>query len=121
MNFILDTDELDMMATPFERKVCETHAELMEFFEAKKQKGIAALENATNEQLMQEWTFRAGAHIVFKGTRYQAIRSFMFNHQIHHRGQLSVYLRLLDIPIPGMYGPSADDRIRMQVATAPKD
>lgn len=118
LNFILESDELDMIATPFERKICETHAELMEFFETKRDAGFAALEKADNEVLMSQWVFRAGERIAFKGTRYEAIRSWMFNHQYHHRGQLSVYLRLLDIAIPGMYGPSADDRIKMQAAAA---
>lgn len=124
LNVILEMDEMDMMSSPLERKVCETHAELMEYFETKTAKGIAALEKATDEQLMQEWTFTAGAHTIFKGTRYNAMRTLMFNHQIHHRGQLSVYLRLLDIAIPGMYGPSADDRLKMAAAAeaaSPKD
>ena len=46
---------------------------------------------------------------VFSMPRVVAVRSIMLNHSVHHRGQLSVYLRLLDVPIPGMYGPSADE------------
>lgn len=118
LNFVLEMDEYDMIAQPFDRHVCTSHTELMEYFEKKKAKGMAALAVATDENLMESWTFRAGERIIMQGTRYDAIRSWMFNHQYHHRGQLSVYLRLLDIPIPGMYGPSADDRIKMQQATA---
>jgi len=112
IGWILESDELDMLARPFERHVCADSKELMGYFEAKLDSGIAALEKATNEDLMQEWTFRAGDKVIFKSTRYEAMRAWAFNHQVHHRAQLGVYLRLLDIPIPGMYGPSADDRAK---------
>jgi uncharacterized damage-inducible protein DinB len=116
LNYILESDELDMIATPLERHICADNKELMEFYSVLKTNGFTALEKATNEQLMAPWTFRAGERIITQSSRYDAIRGWMCNHQYHHRGQLSVYLRLLDIPIPGMYGPSADDRIKMQAA-----
>jgi uncharacterized damage-inducible protein DinB len=59
--------------------------------------------------MMAMWTFRRGDHVIFSLPRAAVIRSMAMNHLIHHRGQLSVYLRLLDIPVPGMYGPSADE------------
>ena len=112
--WILERDGLDMVATPIERKVCANHAELMQYFEEKVAMGLTALEKATDETLQQEWTFSAGERVIFKGSRYKAIRNWSSNHMIHHRGQLSVYLRLMDVPVPGMYGPSADDRLAME-------
>lgn len=115
---ILNADDFDMQANPYQPHTCQTQEELIAFFDQKLKEGMEALEKAANEQLQEEWIFRRGEHVIFKSTRYEAIRSWMFNHQFHHRGQLSVYLRLLDIPIPGMYGPSADDIIARQKAAA---
>ena len=83
---------------------------MLTFFEERLAAGRTALGLAPDEALHQPWTFRAGEHVISQGTRYEMIRNWMLNHQIHHRGQLSVYLRLLDVPVPGMYGPSADER-----------
>lgn len=116
----LNHPEYDMAAHPLKSITFETNKELMDFFEAQFQQGIATLEHTTDEQLQEEWIFRRGEYIISKATRYNTIRSWMFNHQVHHRAQLSVYLRLLDIPVPGMYGPSADDRISQQAAAAQK-
>lgn len=117
IGWILESNELDMVARPFERKVCESHEELMQYFENKHKDAIELLDKATIDDLSQSWTFRAGERVIFTSSRYHAIRSWGFNHLVHHRGQLGVYLRLLDIPIPGMYGPSTDDRERMAAAT----
>ena len=73
------------------------------------QKAVDDLQKTADEDMMETWTFRRGDHVVFSLPRAAAIRSMSMNHVIHHRGQLSVYLRLLNIPVPGMYGPSADE------------
>lgn len=62
-----------------------------------------------DESLADPWTLKAGDHTVFTAPRSAVVRSFLLNHIIHHRGQLTVYLRLLDAPVPGVYGPSADE------------
>lgn len=72
---------------------------------------IAALETISDEDLNQPWTLRNGEQIYFTMPKKVVIRTMAFNHFIHHRAQLGVYLRLLNIPIPGMYGPSADDKM----------
>jgi len=69
-----------------------------------------AIGTVTDEQLREPWTLRAGDHVVFTLPRIAAWRTFVMSHQIHHRGQLSVYLRLNDIAVPPIYGPSADER-----------
>jgi uncharacterized damage-inducible protein DinB len=58
--------------------------------------------------LLVPWTLKRAGHTLFSMPRIAVLRSFMLNHMIHHRGQLSVYLRLLDVPLPAMYGPTAD-------------
>jgi hypothetical protein len=58
---------------------------------------------------MEMWTLRKGEHIIFQLPKVAVLRGMCYNHTYHHRGQLSVYLRLLDVKIPGMYGPSYDE------------
>ncbi|MDQ6815242.1 MAG: DinB family protein, partial [Bacteroidota bacterium] len=70
---------------------------------------IQTLENTSDEKIQANFTLRSGDHVFATIPRIIAIRSMALNHLIHHRGQLAVYLRLLDIPVPGLYGPSADE------------
>jgi len=70
-----------------------------------------ALKNASDEVMTGNWTMKAGDATLSEKSRAVTIRSFVFNHVFHHRGQLSVYMRLLDIPVPSIYGPSADERV----------
>ena len=69
----------------------------------------AALASLSDEQLAQPWKFSFGENVIANMPRSASYRSFFFNHLLHHRAQLSVYLRLNDIPVPGLYGPSADE------------
>ncbi|MGA3098385.1 MAG: DinB family protein [Bryobacteraceae bacterium] len=69
----------------------------------------AALAAAEDDHLMKNWALLAGGQVIFSMPRVACIRSFVMNHGVHHRGQLSVYLRLCDVAVPGMYGPSADE------------
>lgn len=82
--------------------------ELLEMFDKSAQKGRASIAGATDEDMQKNWTFKYGDEFSFTETRTKVIRSFV-NHLVHHRAQLGVYLRLLEISIPGMYGPSADE------------
>ena len=59
---------------------------------------------------MTPWTFKRGEHVMFTMPRVAALRSFVMNHLIHHRGQFSVYLRLKNVPVPAIYGPTADEQ-----------
>jgi uncharacterized damage-inducible protein DinB len=70
----------------------------------------AALAATSDAEMLTPWTFKKGDHVVFTMPRVAAIRSFIMNHGIHHRGQLSVYLRLKDVPLPAIYGPTADEQ-----------
>jgi uncharacterized damage-inducible protein DinB len=105
----MQTESLDL-AGPFERpKPAETTAELVAFFEKNRDAGRAAIAAAREEDFMQTWTLRNGSHTIFAMPRVAVLRSFVMNHMIHHRAQLTVYLRLNNVPVPGLYGPSADE------------
>jgi len=69
----------------------------------------AALAGAGDEEFFKDWTLRNGDQVLFTMPKIAVLRSFVLNHIIHHRAQLTVYLRLNDIPVPGLYGPSADE------------
>jgi len=85
-----------------------TTARLLERFDEVVGKARPALQAASDEQLMGPWTLKHGAHEIFTMPRLAVLRSFVMNHLIHHRGQLTVYLRLKDVPLPQIYGPTAD-------------
>jgi len=86
-----------------------SQTQLLELFDDGVTRGRAALAGSSDEQFLQNWTLLAGGNVIFALPRLAVIRSFVLNHIIHHRAQLGVYLRLNDVPIPGVYGPSADE------------
>jgi uncharacterized damage-inducible protein DinB len=104
-------NELDFAKREYKPTVITTNADLIKILDEKLAPALADLETATNEILMQEWTLRNGEQIYFTLPKVAVIRDFAFNHSYHHRGQLTVYLRMLDIPVPGMFGPTADERM----------
>jgi uncharacterized damage-inducible protein DinB len=83
---------------------------LLREFDEKVKNARASLANTSDAEMMAPWTLKAGDHEIFTIPRVAAIRSFVMNHLIHHRGQLSVYLRLKDVPVPSIYGPTADEQ-----------
>ncbi|HVW08049.1 MAG TPA: DinB family protein [Bryobacteraceae bacterium] len=103
----LDTEVFDLPAD-FKPVVASSTAQLLEIFDKNVADAKAALAKATDEDLAKTWTFQFAGHHVFTAPRPNVLRSFL-NHLIHHRAQVGVYLRENNIPIPGMYGPSADD------------
>jgi len=105
----LKSDVLDFAAfdyKPFEPKSTE---ELLAFFDDHIAKAKQILSETSDETFLTEWTMRNGEQVYFTLPKVAVMRSFVMNHIIHHRGQLSVYLRLNDIPVPSIYGPSADE------------
>ncbi len=101
---VLDFAEGDWK--PFEPKSTE---ELLKFFDENLARAKAALRETSDETFMTDWTMRNGEQVYFTMPKIAVMRTFVMNHIIHHRGQLSVYLRLNDIPVPSIYGPSADE------------
>ena len=108
---IINANDFDFATAVFKREPKESSEEIVKLFDERLASAIKALESASDENLNDTWTFRRGEQIVFQLPKKVALRSMGFNHIYHHRGQLSVYLRLLDIPVPGMYGPSADEKL----------
>ena len=106
---IISTDEIDASTYDFKRYAPSSTEDLLQFFDRTLQSAVESLSGCTDERLLASWTFRRGDKILISLPRVAAIRAMAMNHLIHHRGQLSVYLRLLNRPVPGMYGPSADD------------
>lgn len=105
----LQTTELDFAAQPYAPTQIDSTVQLLEVFEKSVETGRQALTNATESDLLPDWTLRNGDQIYMVLTKYELIRH-SFGQIIHHRAQLGVFLRLLDIPIPGTYGPSADEQ-----------
>jgi uncharacterized damage-inducible protein DinB len=103
----LDSEVFDLPAD-FKPVSAASTAELLEMFDKNVADAKAALAKATDADLAKTWTFKFNGHHVFTLPRPTVLRSFI-NHLIHHRAQLGVYLRENNIPVPGMYGPSADD------------
>lgn len=108
IDLALNSDGIDFATTPYEPPVVKTSEDLLKIFEDSFSKGKQALANNKDEILDQKWTLRNGGQVLAEMTKYESARH-SFSQTIHHRAQLGVYLRLLNIPIPGSYGPSADD------------
>jgi uncharacterized damage-inducible protein DinB len=96
-------------APPFQPDLATSRAKLLEKFDKNVTAGRAAIAGASDEALAKSWSLLAGGRTIFTMPRIAVIRSMVMNHVIHHRAQLGVYLRLNDIPVPSIYGPSADE------------
>lgn len=107
---VITADEFDFATRPYNPRVASSTAELMEIFQHNNEAAITALQNMSDADFEKTWTVKRGDIVMMQPLKKIAIRGWAYSHLYHHRGQLSVYLRLLDIPIPGMYGPSADER-----------
>ncbi|WP_240609309.1 DinB family protein [Flavipsychrobacter stenotrophus] len=109
ITMMVTSNELDLVNMPAKPFVAESSEELLSVFDQKLEEAVTALGGATDEYLQTNWILRRGEHVIYDMPRAAFLRSLGYSHLYHHRGQLSVYLRLLDIPVPGMYGPTADD------------
>ncbi|MGA2259505.1 MAG: hypothetical protein ABSG53_32925 [Thermoguttaceae bacterium] len=109
---ILTTPGMDM-ADPnqtFPRLTWSNRDATLAAFDANARDCRAALASLSDAQLAEPWKFAFGDHVISNHPRSLSYRQFFFNHLLHHRAQLGVYLRLNDIPVPGLYGPSADEQ-----------
>jgi len=107
---ILQYPELDLSTVPPKREAFEKLADALEEFDTNVVKLDKLLADCDEQTLSEEWTLRHGSHIIRRGSRALSLRTIGISHMVHHRAQLGVYLRLLDIPVPGLYGPSADEQ-----------
>ncbi|MCZ2100192.1 MAG: DinB family protein [Chitinophagales bacterium] len=108
--FIATSTALDLASNDVPRPSINSTEDLVAAFDGAMQDSLAKLENVSDADLNAMWALKHGDHVIMEMPRGAFIRFMGMNHMIHHRAQLGVYLRLLNIPIPGMYGPSADDR-----------
>jgi uncharacterized damage-inducible protein DinB len=108
---MIDRDGLDLNSggESFRTKPAETRAELLAALDKAHAEGRRALEGATEEHLMKHWKLKMGEQVLSDDPRYAAIADGALAHLAHHRGQLTVYLRLLESKVPAIYGPSADE------------
>lgn len=109
--YIMEDDGMDL-ANPTHERVdmnFKSRAAMLETFDALVSDTRKAVAASSDEHLAAKWPFRFGDRVISDGSRSLTYRHMFFNHLIHHRAQLTVYLRLNDIPVPGLYGPSADE------------
>lgn len=109
-DFTLNASELDFAKSNYKPATTGTTEELIRSFEENYQKAIKALKDAPDERFAENWTLRKGETIFFTLPKIAVLRTFSYNHWYHHRAQLGVYLRLLNVPLPYIYGPTADEQ-----------
>jgi uncharacterized damage-inducible protein DinB len=106
------TSEINWDTTaPHQPKAFATRADILNFFDESRDAARGALAGASDAELLQPWTFKKDGQVVFSQPKIGVIRGMVMNHMIHHRAQLGVYLRLQNVPLPAMYGPSADEGV----------
>lgn len=109
IHIALTSDSFDLH-TDYKPYTFTTVADLSTALENDYNKNKEVIEQLDEAEYMKTWTLKAGDHVIASVPKAAALRFIVTNHLIHHRGQLTVYMRLLDIPVPGIYGPSADDK-----------
>ena len=113
MAMTLNQDSLDIMPegkSAFNTPQAADTAELLKFFDENVAEARKILAGTSDETFMQNWTLLAAGKEVFTMPKVAVVRAFIFSHMIHHRAQLGLYLRMNDVPVPALYGPSADEQ-----------
>lgn len=111
VKLIVETDGLDFATYPYTPKKYSSAEELVADFDRALARASAALESVDDARLGESWVMRNGEKVLLDMPKGIVARAFAMNHVYHHRGQLSVYMRILDIPVPSIYGPSADEAV----------
>jgi uncharacterized damage-inducible protein DinB len=107
--FTIEQDSVDISTAPRPPQAT-SRRELLEMFDKHVTAARAAIAGASDEKLQKPWSLLSSGKTIFTLPRSAVLRGFVMNHNIHHRAQLGVYLRLNDIPVPAIYGPSADEK-----------
>ncbi len=110
MNIVIKQDELVTPDQSQRPPKFTTTAALVEFFDKNVKIAREALTGVPDSRMAMPWSLKFGGKTIFSRPRSAVVRSFVMSHHIHHRGQLGVYLRMQDVPLPSMYGPTADER-----------
>lgn len=109
----LTTSEYDIAppgAAPYQPRTLNSTAEILAVFDQNVADARKALAAASDAEFAKPWTFKRGGQVIWTKPKHDVFRRMGINHLVHHRAQLGVYLRLQEVPIPGMYGPSADEK-----------
>ena len=104
-------DKLEMDPNRYTPNVIKSRTEALKQFDEIVASARAAIASASDETMMKPWTFVAGGRTVFTMPKVAVLRTFVMNHLIHHRGQLSVFYRIAGVPVPSLYGPSKDEQV----------
>lgn len=104
----ITTSKLEIEGSKFPR--VEKHADLLPTLDLMSNEARAALASVTDAQMKEIWTLTWKGAVIFSMPRYEVLRVSCFNHLVHHRAQLTMYFRQLGVPVPGLYGPSADEQ-----------
>ena len=108
----IELDELDLAppgAPPYQPPPIGTRSDILAAFDKNLRAARESLSKTNDEHLMKPWSLKMGGKTVMTIPRVAVLRNFVLNHNVHHRAQMGVYLRLNDIPVPSIYGPSADE------------
>jgi len=115
----INTEEFDYAPvsgkSSYQPPKTENSKDLLAVFDKESSEARAALASVSDQEMLKTWTLLAGGKEIFAMPRVAVIRGVVMNHLIHHRAQLGVYFRLMGVPVPGLYGPSADEN---QASTA---
>ncbi|MEM6782822.1 MAG: DinB family protein [Bacteroidota bacterium] len=106
---ILGADVMDLATRPSPKQALPSRERILAAFDEQASAWQAVLAATSQDVLQGTWSLRYGEHVLDEAPRLDVLRHWCLNHLIHHRAQLTVYLRLLDAPVPGLYGPSADE------------
>lgn len=106
---VLETESLDIASAPRPPQP-KTRQELLGAFDTLVPTLRAAISGTSDEKMMQPWTLRMGDQVILTMPRVAVLRGVFMNHLIHHRGQLTMFLRMVNVPVPALYGPSADEQ-----------
>lgn len=106
---LMRADELDFAQVPPLEPPAGVQ-DILDLFDKTAAEARAAFAGLRVDDLTRQWTFRFGERVIFTRPKAALIRDFFISHMVHHRAQLTVYIRLLGAPVPGLYGPSADER-----------
>lgn len=106
----LQQDRFEFDPATYKPWIAKTPADLVSEFDALSAKALAAMESATDASLLENWSLVKSGATIFSMPRIVVLRNMVMNHSVHHRAQVTVYLRMCDVPVPSLYGPSADEK-----------
>lgn len=108
--FVIDCDSLDLAAVPPRPPLPTSREQLLSIFDAAVAAAREKLSGASDERLLAPWRLTMGEQVILELPRASVYRTVIMNHLIHHRAQLTIFFRLNDVPLPALYGPSADEQ-----------